>query len=149
MSIQMLIKQLGAYHLPEDRNGALETIEQVDLHLVDKKTFDAKTKQLQECEGLYMILKVTKKMVEGKIYLFLNYSWSNFSTDIDFIAVLTQILDTVKVNVPLVMDFIRFGGIDLAEKAIRIHATDDYIAMMLPRLLNVVLGKKELFPVSV
>lgn len=43
------------------------------------------------------------------------------------------------------MDFIRFGGIDLAEKAIRIHATDDYIAMMLPRLLNVVLGKKTLF----
>lgn len=66
----MLIKQLGAYHLPEDRNGALETIEQVDLHLVDKKTFEAKTKQLQECEGLYMILKVTKKMVEGNIYIY-------------------------------------------------------------------------------
>jgi hypothetical protein len=38
------------------------------------------------------------------------------------------------------MDFIQFGGIDVIEKAIRIHASDDYIAMMLPRLLNVILG---------
>lgn len=64
-----------------------------------------------------------------------------FVLDLDFMAVLTQILDTIKVSVPLVMDFIRFGGIDLVEKAIRIHSTDDYIAMMLPRLLNIVLGK--------
>ncbi|MBX9703509.1 MAG: hypothetical protein K2X39_05095 [Silvanigrellaceae bacterium] len=66
MSIQMLIKQLNAYHLPEDRNGALETIEQVDIHLVDKKTFEAKSKQLKDCEGLLSILRVTKKMIEGE-----------------------------------------------------------------------------------
>lgn len=38
------------------------------------------------------------------------------------------------------MDFIRFGGVDVIEKAIRIHAEDDYLAMMLPRLLNIILG---------
>jgi hypothetical protein len=38
------------------------------------------------------------------------------------------------------MDFIRFGGVDVIEKAIRTYAEDDYLAMMLPRLLNIILA---------
>ena len=48
LSIPMLIKQLNAYHLPEDRNGALETIEQIDIHLADPKTYEAKAKQFKD-----------------------------------------------------------------------------------------------------
>lgn len=67
LSIPMLVKQLGAYHLPEDRNGALETIEQIDIHLADRKTFPEKSQQLRDSEGLFVIIRVTKKMIEGSI----------------------------------------------------------------------------------
>jgi hypothetical protein len=66
LSIAMLVKQLNAYHLPEDRNGALETIEQIDIHLADPKTYDFKSKQLKDCEGLMFIIRVVKKMIQGR-----------------------------------------------------------------------------------
>lgn len=52
-----------------------------------------------------------------------------------------QILESIKLSTPLMMDFIQFGGLDFIEKAIRVHEKDDYIAMMLPKLQKVILGK--------
>ncbi len=42
------------------------------------------------------------------------------------------------------MDFIQFGGLDFLEKCIRVHEKDDYIAIMMPKLQKVILGKKQL-----
>ena len=39
------------------------------------------------------------------------------------------------------MDFIQFGGLDLIDKAIRVHEKDDYIAIMLPKLQKIILGE--------
>lgn len=75
LSIPLLVKQLNSYHLPEDRNGALETIEQIDIHLIDQSTFEAKSKQFKDCEGLYFIIRVVKKMVEGKYFFALLLSF--------------------------------------------------------------------------
>ena len=61
--------------------------------------------------------------------------------DADFVALMTQLLDAIKGNIPLVMDFIQFGGFDLIEKAVRIHSRDDYLVVMLPKLQRIVLGK--------
>lgn len=56
-------------------------------------------------------------------------------------TVIVQIVDDVKMHVPLIMDFIEFGGVDLLEKAMRVHAKDDYLAGLMPKLIRVVLGK--------
>ena len=61
--------------------------------------------------------------------------------DIFVVTVIVQIVDDVKMNVPLIMDFIEFGGVDLLEKAMRVHAKDDYLAGLMPKLIRVVLGK--------
>lgn len=83
LSIPLLIKQLNSYHLPEDRNGALETIEQIDIHLIDQSTFEAKSKQFKDCEGLYFIIKVVKKMVEGKRVYFMFFFFRSFSISLN------------------------------------------------------------------
>ena len=64
-SIPILLKQLNAYHLPEDRNNVLDLLEEIDRHLVDPKTFEAKLRQLKDTDAVYHILKITKKMIEG------------------------------------------------------------------------------------
>eukprot|EP01034_Spumella_vulgaris_P022222 gene22222-28336_t len=38
------------------------------------------------------------------------------------------------------MDFIQFGGLDLLDKAMRIHSKDDFISVTVPRLLNVLMA---------
>lgn len=50
-----------------------------------------------------------------------------------------QILESIKMEVPLVMDFIQYGGLDVVEKCMRNHSKDEYLAMTTPRILKVVL----------
>lgn len=68
--------------------------------------------------------------------------------DADFVALMTQLLDAIKGNIPLVMDFIQYGGFDVIDKAVRIHSRDDYLAVILPKLQRVVLGKLLLYSVK-
>jgi hypothetical protein len=65
ISIPMLIRQLNEYNLPGDRHRALDTLEQIDAHLLEPKTLDLKSKQLKDSDGMYSILKTAKKLVEG------------------------------------------------------------------------------------
>jgi hypothetical protein len=51
--------------------------------------------------------------------------------------VVIQIVEDVKRHTPLIMDFIEFGGIDLLEKAVRIHAMDNHLAVTIPKMLRV------------
>jgi len=70
ISIPLLIRQLGDLHLPEDRHRALDTLEQIDQHLLDPKTLELKSKQLKDSDGIYVILKASKKLVEGEKSLY-------------------------------------------------------------------------------
>jgi hypothetical protein len=73
LNIPLLIKHLGECHLPEDRNQALDFLEQLHTNLLDKKTIDAQSNILKESEGMRLITKVGKKMVEGRaLKLFLD-----------------------------------------------------------------------------
>lgn len=125
MDIPWLVKQLNECQLPVDRNQALDLLEQVDQNLVDKKTLEAQARLFKDADGMRVVVRVGKKLVE----------------DIFVVTVIVQIVDDVKMNVPLVMDFIEFGGVDLLEKAMRVHAKDDYLAGLMPKLIRVVLGK--------
>ena len=52
-----------------------------------------------------------------------------------------QVFEAIKLDTPLVMDFIQFGGLDLLEKAMRTHSKDDFISVTVPRLLKVLLSE--------
>lgn len=60
--------------------------------------------------------------------------------DAELVSVSVQVFESIKFDTPLVMDFIQFGGLDLLDKAMRIHSKDDFIAVTVPKLLNVLLG---------
>lgn len=73
ISIPLLVRQLNEFNLPGDRHRALETLEQIDAHLLELKTLDLKSKQLKDSEGMYSILKTCKKLVEGTGYAYLQH----------------------------------------------------------------------------
>lgn len=39
------------------------------------------------------------------------------------------------------VEFIQQGGLDLIEKAIKIHVNDNYLSVLLPKLMRVILGE--------
>lgn len=68
------------------------------------------------------------------------------SADSEMVSVCIQVFESMKYNTPLVMDFIQFGGLDLLEKAMRMHSQDDFISMTIPKLLNILLGERNVYP---
>lgn len=60
--------------------------------------------------------------------------------DVDLVFVSLQLVETIKFNTPLVMDFIQFGGLDFLEKAYKIHREDEFIAGSIPPLQKILLG---------
>ena len=55
-----------------------------------------------------------------------------------------QLVETIKFNTPIVMDFIQFGGLDFLEKANKVHADDEFIAGSIPKLLKILIGKQNI-----
>ena len=127
MAMPVVIKRMNELLMPDERNAMLDLVEMIDINLSNKKKeeFDNMVKQLLDANGIYFLLRHLKKMVE----------------DVEMVSVSMLVLENIKFCVPLVMDFIQYGGIDLLEKAMRLHARDDYVAMTLPKLREVLLGK--------
>jgi hypothetical protein len=65
---------------------------------------------------------------------------SHVFADVDLVFVSLQLVETIKFNTPIVMDFIQFGGLDFLEKANKVHAEDEFIAGSIPPLLKILIG---------
>jgi len=55
--------------------------------------------------------------------------------------VTVQLVETIKFNTPIVMDFIQFGGLDILDKAYRVHKDDELLAGSIPNLRKILIGK--------
>ena len=73
------------------------------------------------------------------LILFLTYH-----LDVDLVFVGIQLVETIKFNTPIVMDFIQFGGLDFLEKANKVHADDEFISGSIPKLLKILIGKQNI-----
>lgn len=58
----------------------------------------------------------------------------------DLVFVSLQLVETIKFNTPIVMDFIQFGGLDFLEKAKKVHAEDEFISGSIPMVLKALIG---------
>lgn len=59
----------------------------------------------------------------------------------ELVSVLIQILESIQRVRDLVMDFIQYGGVDWLNRVLRVHSTDDFVLVSVPKLLKVMLGK--------
>jgi hypothetical protein len=55
-----------------------------------------------------------------------------------------QLFATVKFNTPLVMDLIQYGGLDILDKAAKLHKMNEFIATSIPPLVQILLGRLDL-----
>ena len=66
------------------------------------------------------------------------------TADVDMVFVTVQLVETIKFNTPIVMDFIQFGGLDILDKAYRVHKDDELLAGSIPNLRKILIGKVNL-----
>ncbi len=123
--MQFLIRKLESCQLPDEHEKVLQVLEEIDIQLAsDPKTIEIKMKQLKDLDGIRIIIKLVKKIVSDK----------------SAVIILLQMLDSIKGDVPLMMDFIQYGGLDVLTKAGELYAKDNYLSVMIPRLSRVILA---------
>lgn len=115
-----LVKTLTEVYLPDDRNIVYDTLDQIDALLLNKKAFQDSVKLCKELGLFYILIKAVRKLAD----------------DIEIVSLLVQILESVRFDTPLVMDFIQFGGFDLIEKIQKLHASDQFLSVSLPKILK-------------
>lgn len=66
MPLTFVVRKLESGGLPEDKDIALQLLEEIDIQLADPKTMEIKIKQLKKLEAIRVIIKVVRKLIEGK-----------------------------------------------------------------------------------
>ncbi len=66
MPLTFVVRKLESCGLSEDKDIALQLLEEIDIQLADPKTMEIKIKQLKKLEAIRVIIKVVRKLVEGK-----------------------------------------------------------------------------------
>ena len=56
------------------------------------------------------------------------------------IQVVVQTLENIKNDIPVVMDFIQFGGMDIMDKVKKMHSSNEFLAMTIPKLMARISG---------
>lgn len=66
LPLPYVIKQLSECDIPDDRNQAMDYIDQIDALLADEKERVINMKQLKKLDGVKVIIRQTKKLTDGK-----------------------------------------------------------------------------------
>lgn len=65
LPIPVAIKRIGQCLIPDDRNQLLDLFEMIDINMCEEKDVEVNTKQLQESNAMMVMMKVSKRMIEG------------------------------------------------------------------------------------
>lgn len=123
LPMPVVLKSMSECLIPDDRERILDLVEMIDMNLsYTSKTRNISLKQFKDADGMLMLVKLMKRMIE----------------DAMLIAVSVQALEQIKREIPLVMDFIQFGGMDIFDKAMKIHKADDFLSITVPKFLEYV-----------
>jgi hypothetical protein len=65
LPIPVVLKKITECHVPDDRNILLDLFEMLDIKMCEEQDFEVNTKQLKESNGMNILMKVLKRMIEG------------------------------------------------------------------------------------
>jgi len=70
LPIPVTIKRIGECLIPDDRNQLLDLFEMIDINMCEEKDLEINTKQLQESNGMMVMMRVAKRMIQGANFTF-------------------------------------------------------------------------------
>ena len=123
LPIPTILVRINESVLPEDREKILDLVEMIDINLSEEKTKVAAAVQFKDSDGVLFLIRLMKKMMEDAL----------------LIQVSIQVLEALRFNKELLMDFIQYGGLDIFDKIMRLHEKDEFITLSIPKFQKYVL----------
>ena len=123
LTVKDTIRRIDECILPDDREPVLDYIENLEGKLTDPKTKKERVSDLLENNGVRILLKLFKRMSKDELAL----------------RLIIGCFEQCEKDIPIIMEFIQFGGLELLEKANIEHEADEFLKIMVPNLLNSVL----------
>lgn len=65
LPIPVVLKRINECHVPDDRNQLVDYFEMLDINMSEEKDFEINTKQLKEANGISVMMRVLKRMIQG------------------------------------------------------------------------------------
>lgn len=66
LSIPIVLKRINECVIPDDKGAILDFVEMIDIQISNPKTTVVATQELKEANGILMVLKLMKRMIDGE-----------------------------------------------------------------------------------
>ena len=119
----LLLTRMNECMIPEERETIFDYIEMLDNKLIFPGALERVSNEFKECDGVNTIFNILKRMIKDDIC----------------VSLVVQLFDRQRKRVPVIMDFIQFGGLDLLDKVMVEHEKNKILISEVTKLLKAVL----------
>lgn len=125
MPTAMVLSRMNECMIPEERETIFDYMEMLDTKFTSSVpgAKEKASQEFKECDGVQTIFKIFKRMLKDDIC----------------VSLVVQIFDHQRTRIPVIMDFIQFGGLDLLDKVMVEHEKNKILISEVTKLLKAVL----------
>lgn len=117
LTVHSLLNRIDECLLPDDREPLLDYLEMLEKKIGGILTKNTSTIHFNTANGTQCLVKIMKKMINDEVTL-------RFALNI---------FDLQKRNVPIMIDFLRFGGLEILNEMLEKHSEDIFLMGQLPK----------------
>jgi hypothetical protein len=125
MPTVMILNRMNECMIPEERETIFDYIEMLDGKLISgiPGALEKVSQEFKDCDGVNTIFKIFKRMIKDDV----------------LVSLVVQLFDRQRTKIPVIMDFIQFGGLDLLDKVMIEHEKNKILISEVTKLLKSVL----------
>jgi hypothetical protein len=124
--VSSLLTRIDECLIPDDREPLLNFLEMLEKQLAGFATKKNATIQFHSSSGTTIIIKIMKRMIKDEVTLRMGIN----------------IFDLQKSNTEVILDFIKYGGLEVINRIMTDHKEDVFLMAQTPLFLKAVLGNK-------
>jgi len=118
-----IIKRIEECLIPDERDSIFDFIEMLDRKMAFPGQLKTISDEFKACDGVNAMLRIMKRMIKDDMA----------------VSLIVALFEQQKARIPVVMDFIQYGGLELIEKIIEEHRNNAILVSEVSRLLKSVL----------
>ncbi len=123
MPTGQILKRIEECMIPEERETVFDYMEMIDSKLTFPGALVKVSTEFKENDGVNVIFKILKRMQKDDVC----------------VSLVVQLFDRMKTKIPVIMDFIQFGGLDLIERVMADHNKNKILMSEITKLMKAVL----------
>jgi hypothetical protein len=124
LGVPVLLARIDECLIPDDRDPLINFLEMLEKQLSGLTTKRVATVQFQIHSGTQVILKIMKRMIKDEVPLRMG----------------VNIFDLQKDNIEIMLEFLKYGGLEVLQRILVDHKEDQFLMMQTPPFLKIVLG---------